>query len=82
MAVLLADCEPVCLPHLPTWQMGEEKKPKRIALGDAVDQGIIANQTLAYFIGRTYLFAERVGGGGERRSGGRLGAASGYPGCV
>ena len=42
-------------------QMGGEKKPKRITLGSAVASGIIANQTLAYFIGRTYLFAERIG---------------------
>ena len=40
--------------------MGEEKKPKRIPLGEAVSQGIIANETLAYFIGRTYLFGEKV----------------------
>ena len=43
-------------------QMGDEKKAARMALGEAVAQGIIANQTLAYFIGRTYLFAKRVGG--------------------
>jgi hypothetical protein len=49
-------------PTSPYVQMGEEKKPKRITLGSAVASGIIANQTLAYFIGRTYLFAERVGG--------------------
>lgn len=40
--------------------MGEEKKPKRTSLGEAVSKGIIANETLAYFIGRTYLFAQRV----------------------
>lgn len=49
-------------PPMTNVQMGEEKKPKRITLGSAVASGIIANQTLAYFIGRTYLFAERVGG--------------------
>ena len=41
--------------------MGDEKKPKPMALGDAVAQGIIANETLAYFIGRTWLFFCRVG---------------------
>ncbi len=41
--------------------MGEEKKPHPIKLGDAVKQGIIANETLAYFIGRTWLFFQRVG---------------------
>lgn len=42
-------------------QMGAEKKPARQALGEAVAAGIIANETLAYFIGRTYLFMERIG---------------------
>jgi glycyl-tRNA synthetase (class II) len=41
--------------------MGDEKKPKPMALGAAVAQGIIANETLAYFIGRTWLFFCRVG---------------------
>ncbi len=41
--------------------MGEEKKPKPMRLGDAVARGIIANETLAYFIGRTWLFFKRVG---------------------
>ncbi|KAI7843806.1 hypothetical protein COHA_002704 [Chlorella ohadii] len=47
-------------------QMGDEKKPKRIPLGEAVSQGIIANETLAYFIGRTYLFGEKIGLNTER----------------
>jgi len=42
-------------------QMGDEKKPKNMKLGEAVSQGIIANETLAYFIGRTWLFFCRVG---------------------
>ena len=45
-------------------QMGEEKKAARVALGDAVAAGTIANETLAYFIGRTYLFCLKVGGAG------------------
>ena len=32
-----------------------------MALGQAVARGIIANQTLAYFIGRTWTFFQRVG---------------------
>jgi len=36
--------------------MGEEKRPKAMALGEAVQRGIVANETLAYFIGRTFLF--------------------------
>jgi glycyl-tRNA synthetase len=43
-----------CLP-------GDDKKAQAMALGDAVSQGIIANETLAYFIGRTWLFFLRVG---------------------
>ena len=42
-------------------QMGEEKKALPMQLGEAVAQGIIANQTLAYFIGRTFTFLKRVG---------------------
>ena len=32
-----------------------------ITLGDAVKAGIIANEMLGYFIGRTYLFAKAIG---------------------
>jgi hypothetical protein len=41
--------------------MGEEKLPKPMALGEAVSRGIIANETLAYFIGRTWLLFGRLG---------------------
>ena len=37
-------------------QKGKERAPRRLALGEAVAQRMIANETLAYFIGRTYLF--------------------------
>lgn len=42
-------------------QMGDEKCAKRIKLGAAVGEGIIANETLAYFIGRTYQFCRAIG---------------------
>ncbi|KXZ46296.1 hypothetical protein GPECTOR_45g166 [Gonium pectorale] len=42
-------------------QMGEEKKAQPMSLGEAVSRGIIANETLAYFIGRTWLFFCKVG---------------------
>jgi glycyl-tRNA synthetase len=42
-------------------QLGAEKKPAPMSLGDAVSQGIIANQTLAYFIGRTHQFCCKIG---------------------
>lgn len=50
----------VCLPH-PWCHSGDEKKPKPMRLGDAVANKVIANETLAYFIGRTWLFFCRVG---------------------
>lgn len=46
---------PACVPP------GDDKRAQALSLGDAVSQGIIANQTLAYFIGRTWLFFLRVG---------------------
>ncbi|KAJ9550120.1 hypothetical protein OSB04_014165 [Centaurea solstitialis] len=39
---------------------------KRLRLGDAVSKGIVNNQTLAYFIGRVYLFLTRLGINEER----------------
>ncbi|KAL6768360.1 TSG1 [Auxenochlorella protothecoides x Auxenochlorella symbiontica] len=42
-------------------QMGEEKRALPMPLGEAVAGGVIANETLAYFIGRTHLFCERIG---------------------
>lgn len=33
----------------------------KISIGDAVNQGIIDNQTLGYFIGRIYLFLMKIG---------------------
>ena len=37
-------------------QKDTAKQPEAMSLKAAVQQKIIANQTLAYFIGRTYLF--------------------------
>ena len=42
-------------------QLGTEKKPQRISLRRAVEEGVIANETLAYFIGRTYTFCTKIG---------------------
>ncbi|KAL8228389.1 hypothetical protein R6Q57_015973 [Mikania cordata] len=39
---------------------------KRLCLGEAVSKGIVNNQTLAYFIGRVYLFLARLGIDEER----------------
>jgi glycyl-tRNA synthetase len=36
-------------------------KTKTMSVGDAVGQGLINNQTLAYFMARTQLFMERIG---------------------
>ncbi len=37
-------------------QKDTSKQPEAMSLKEAVKQKIIANETLAYFIGRTYLF--------------------------
>jgi glycyl-tRNA synthetase len=42
-------------------QMGAEKVAKPMSLREAVDRKIVANETLAYFIGRTHLFLLAVG---------------------
>jgi hypothetical protein len=44
-----------------TFDLGADKVALPMTLGDAVARGIIANETLAYFIGRTHLFLTRVG---------------------
>jgi glycyl-tRNA synthetase len=54
----VADIAPV-LASVATQQ--QEQKPAAMRLRDAVAQGIVANETLAYFIGRTYLFMVAVG---------------------
>lgn len=37
------------------------RSAKRMALGEAVSQGIVNNETLGYFIGRVYLFLTHLG---------------------
>ena len=50
------------LPLLSKEQQETTDQPLQgITLGEAVDQGIINNETLAYFIGRVYLYLTRVG---------------------
>lgn len=39
---------------------------RRVNLGEAVRSGTIANETLAYFIGRTHLFFLSIGMNPER----------------
>lgn len=41
--------------------MGEEKRARNSCLGESVAKGVIANETLGYFIGRTYQFLVRIG---------------------
>lgn len=36
-------------------------KTARVTVRDAVEKGLIANETLAYFMARTQLFLEKVG---------------------
>ncbi|KAL2612648.1 hypothetical protein R1flu_024340 [Riccia fluitans] len=42
------------------------EKPVKTRIGDAVSQGIVNNQTLGYFIARTYLFITSLGIDKER----------------
>ncbi|EPS67446.1 hypothetical protein M569_07324, partial [Genlisea aurea] len=42
------------------------KSARRIAIGEAVAQGIVNNETLGYFIGRVYLFLTQLGIDKER----------------
>ena len=39
----------------------EARRPAPMRLGDAVANGVVANETLAYYIGRTYLFMVAIG---------------------
>ena len=55
----VAECKPLLYSR--ELQMGEEKKAHPMSLGEAVQKGIIANETLGYFIGRTYLFLQKIG---------------------
>ena len=42
-------------------QMGESKKPVKKTMKAAVDEGMINNETLAYYMARTHLFLEAIG---------------------
>ena len=55
----MADLQPLLYSR--QLQMGEAKRAEHTRLGDAVSCGVIANETLGYFIGRTHLFMLRVG---------------------
>ena len=54
----IADVVP--LMHTATLQQAHAR-PEALSLRDAVAQGVVANETLAYFIGRTYLFMVAAG---------------------
>jgi len=45
----------------PSEQQLSASKPIQMKLGDAVTKGIIANETLAYFVGRMHLFLTKAG---------------------
>jgi len=45
----------------PQFEQMNAKPSRKIRLGDAVKSGMIDNETLGFFIGRTYLFLLRVG---------------------
>ena len=47
------------LAKTPSW--ASVKKPFLMTVGEAVSKGIIANETLGYFIARCHLFLEQIG---------------------
>jgi len=52
----------ICLPLFPQAnQLGDGKTLKELPLGKAVTDGVVNNETLAYFMARTYLFLVKVG---------------------
>ena len=53
----MEDLEPLL--YSKALQKDTSKQPEAMTLKEAVQQRIIANETLAYFIGRTYLFLVR-----------------------
>ncbi|CAG9467587.1 unnamed protein product [Pedinophyceae sp. YPF-701] len=55
----VADVEPLLYSR--ELQMGATKKAEPMRLGDAVAKGVVANESLAYFIGRTYTFLLNAG---------------------
>lgn len=42
-------------------QMGEDKQAQPMKLGEAIQKKIISSETLAYFIGRTFLYMKKIG---------------------
>ena len=54
----VADLE---LTLFPSAEQLAAKDTVRMRLGDAVDKGMVANETLGYFIARTYMFLLRAG---------------------
>ena len=42
-------------------QVSEDRQPLRMTIGEAVAKKIVANQTLGYFVARTYLFLMKLG---------------------
>lgn len=47
-------------------QLSGSTKPINMSLGEAVSKGVIANETLAYFMARIYLFLLKIGINPER----------------
>lgn len=47
-------------------QMEGKGTPKLIALGKALEDGVLTNETHAYFLGRIYLFVKSIGADPER----------------
>ncbi|XP_067928852.1 glycine--tRNA ligase-like isoform X2 [Watersipora subatra] len=55
------DVQQVELPLLSACNQMDGKSPVSIAVGEAVSKGLIANQTLGYFMTKTFLFLKHIG---------------------
>ncbi|EIN05586.1 glycyl-tRNA synthetase [Punctularia strigosozonata HHB-11173 SS5] len=42
-------------------QVAGSSEPAQITIGEAVDRGVVANETLGYFLARIYLFLVKIG---------------------
>lgn len=55
--------------ELPLWsapaQENNEREPVMIKIGEAVSSGMVGNETVGYFVARTFLFLTSLGVKGE-----------------
>lgn len=61
-----ADVENLTLTLYSACHQMDGKSPELMTIGDSIRKGIVANQTLGYFMGRIYLFLVKVGVDAQR----------------